>query len=81
MPSISYAITAHNEHIELDRLLEQLDRNIQDIDEVVIQLDITTTPEVKEVCYKYPAFTLIQFPLNNDFASFKNNHKNKSNRY
>jgi hypothetical protein len=80
MPSISYAITAHNEHIELDRLLEQLDRNIQDIDEVVIQLDITTTPEVKEVCYKYPAFTLIQFPLNNDFASFKNNLKNKCNR-
>jgi glycosyltransferase involved in cell wall biosynthesis len=80
MPSISYAITAHNEHIELDRLLEQLDRNIQDIDEVVIQLDTTATPEVEEVCYKYPAFTLIQFPLNNDFASFKNNLKNKCNR-
>jgi glycosyltransferase involved in cell wall biosynthesis len=80
MPSISYAITACNEHVELDRLLEQLDRTIQDIDEVVIQLDTTATPEVKEVCYKYPAFTLIQFPLNNDFASFKNNLKSKCNR-
>jgi hypothetical protein len=80
MPSISYAITACNEHVELDRLLEQLDRTIQDIDEVVIQLDITATPEVKEVCYKYLAFTLIQFPLNNDFASFKNNLKSKCNR-
>jgi glycosyltransferase involved in cell wall biosynthesis len=75
MPSISYAITACNEHVELDRLLEQLDRTIQDIDEVVIQLDTTATPEVEEVCYKYPAFTLIQFPLNKDFASFKNNLK------
>jgi len=80
MPSISYAITAHNEHIELERLLYQLDTNIRDIDEVVIQLDITATKEVEEVCYKYPAFTLIQFPLNNDFASFKNNLKSKCNR-
>jgi hypothetical protein len=59
MPSISYAITAHNEHVELERLLYQLDTNIRDIDEVVIQLDITATEEVKEVCYKSPAFTLI----------------------
>ena len=73
MPSISYAITAHNEHEELERLLFILDQNIQDIDEVVIQLDTTATEEVKEVCYKYPAFTLIEFPLNRDFASFKNN--------
>jgi len=75
MPSISYAITAHNEHVELERLLYQLDTNIRDIDEVVIQLDITATEEVKEVCYKYPAFTLIEYSLNNDFASFKNNLK------
>jgi glycosyltransferase involved in cell wall biosynthesis len=75
MPSISYAITACNEHVELERLLFILDQNIQDIDEVVIQLDTTATEEVKEVCYKYPAFTLIDFPLNRDFASFKNNLK------
>ncbi len=80
MPSISYAITAHNEHEELERLLFILDQNIQDIDEVVIQLDTTATEEVKEVCYKYPAFTLIEFPLNRDFASFKNNLKSKCTR-
>ena len=80
MPSISYAISACNEHVELERLLNQLDHNIRDIDEVVIQLDATATPAVEEVCYKYPAFTLIQFPLNNDFASFKNNLKNKCSR-
>jgi hypothetical protein len=80
MPSISYAITACNEHVELNRLLEQLDNNIRDIDEVVIQLDTTATDEVKEVCYKYPAFSLWEFPLNGDFASFKNNLKSKCNR-
>jgi len=80
MPSISYAITACNEHAELDRLLFILDQNIPDIDEVVIQLDTTATEEVKEVCYKYPAFTLIEFPLNRDFATFKNNLKSKCNR-
>jgi hypothetical protein len=75
MPSISYAICAHNEHIELERLLCQLNTNIRGIDEVVIQLDITATVEVKEVCYKYSAFTLIEYSLNGDFASFKNNLK------
>jgi glycosyltransferase involved in cell wall biosynthesis len=77
MPSISYAITAHNEHKELDRLLSQLDKGIRDIDRVVIQVDATVTGEVLNVINKYPAFTLIQFPLNGDFASFKNNLKSK----
>ena len=80
MLSISYAITACNEHAELERLLNQLDTNIRDIDEVVIQLDTTATDEVKEVCYNYPAFTLWEFPLNKDFASFKNHLKSKCNR-
>ena len=80
MPSISYAITACNEHIELERLLEQLDSSIRDIDEVVIQLDTTATEEVKEVCYKYPAFTLWEYSLDGDFASFKNYLKSKCTR-
>ena len=80
MPSISYAITACNEHIELERLLEQLDSSIRDIDEVVIQLDTTATEEVKEVCYKYPAFTLWEYSLDGDFASFKNHLKIKCTR-
>jgi glycosyltransferase involved in cell wall biosynthesis len=80
MLSISYAITACNEHVELERLLEQLDTNIRDIDEVVIQLDTTATDEVKEVCYKYPVFTLWEFSLNGDFASFKNHLKSKCTR-
>ena len=80
MPTISYAITACNEYVELERLLEQLNTNIQDTDEVVIQLDTTATEEVKEVCYKYPSFSLWEFSLNGDFASFKNHLKSKCNR-
>ena len=80
MVTISYAITACNEHVELERLLNQLDTTIRDIDEVVIQLDTTSTDEVKEICYKYPAFTLWEYSLNNDFASFKNHLKNKCTR-
>ena len=80
MSTISYAITAHNEHEELEHLLSQLNTGIKWDDEVVIQLDIKATDEVKEVCYKFPFFTLIEHPLNNDFSSFKNNLKSKCNR-
>lgn len=72
---ISYAITACNEHVELQRLLENLKQNIRlHYDEVVIQLDKNATEEVKAVVEECEIvdFT-ITFPLNNDFASFKNN--------
>jgi glycosyltransferase involved in cell wall biosynthesis len=78
MPTISYAITACNEHVELERLLNQLNESIRLEDEIVVQLDITATPEVKAVAEKYNVGALyeyhrIQATLNNDFASFKNN--------
>jgi glycosyltransferase involved in cell wall biosynthesis len=68
MPSISYAITACNEHRELSFLLEVLRNNIRQEDEIVIQLDSNATEGVREVAKDY-----IEFPLNKDFASFKNN--------
>lgn len=68
MPTISYAITACNEHRELSRLLELLRNNIHADDEIVVQLDSNATQEVREVAKDY-----IEFPLNKDFASFKNN--------
>jgi glycosyltransferase involved in cell wall biosynthesis len=74
---ISYAITAHNEHAELDRLLFQLDRGIRDVDEVVIQVDSTATKEVLDVASRYPKTSPHQFALNGDFSSFKNNLKSK----
>ena len=72
MPSISYAITACNEHVELDRLLDQLTSSIRKEDQIVVQMDTTATDEVVAVVEKY---NLIKYyySLNNDFASFKNN--------
>lgn len=74
MPSISYAITACNEHVELDRLLSQLSSSIRDEDEIVVQMDITATEEVKAVVNKYKLMNYFH-PLNKDFATFKNNLK------
>jgi glycosyltransferase involved in cell wall biosynthesis len=77
MPSISYAITACNEHVELERLLDHLNDWIREgIDEVVVQLDTTATEEVKQVAFKYPNLIVITFPLAGNFAQFKNNLKN-----
>jgi hypothetical protein len=77
MPSISYAITACNEHVELERLLDHLNDWIREEDEIVIQLDTTATEEVKEIAFKYPdQATVTAFPLAGDFAQFKNNLKN-----
>jgi len=75
MPSISYAITACNEHVELNRLLEQLTEHIRPEDEITIQLDTTSTPEVEYVVDSYPIVKRTEFALNGDFASFKNNLK------
>jgi glycosyltransferase involved in cell wall biosynthesis len=72
MPTVSYAITACNEHEELERLLLLLDLHIQEEDEIVVQLDTSATDEVRKVLENF-AIKVIEFPLNNDFASFKNN--------
>jgi glycosyltransferase involved in cell wall biosynthesis len=74
MPSISYAITACNEHVELDRLLNQLSSSIRNEDEIIVQMDITATDEVKAVINKYKLMSYFH-PLNKDFATFKNNLK------
>jgi hypothetical protein len=77
MPSISYAITACNEHVELELLLDHLNDWVREgIDEVVVQLDTTATEEVKQVIFKYPNLIVTTFPLAGDFAQFKNNLKN-----
>ena len=78
MPTISYAITACNEHVELERLLNQLNESIRLEDEIVVQLDITATAEVRAVAEHYNVGAQYEYhrvyaTLNNDFASFKNN--------
>ena len=75
---ISYAIPVHNEYEEIDRLLEHLLKYKKDEDEIIVQCDQgNTTGNVYEVLDKYKGkVRVIEFPLNRDFASFKNNLKN-----
>ena len=80
---ISYAIPVCNEYKEIEYLLNYLVKHIRTEDEIVIQCDQgNTTPEVYEVLNKFKApvgyidpLKVIEFPLNKDFASFKNNLK------
>ena len=74
MVSISYCVTAWNEHEELDRLLTQLLKYKRQEDEVIVQVDITVTEEVKAVVSRH-GLMLYSHPLSNDFARFKNNIK------
>jgi len=76
--NISFAICVHNEHEEIDRLLGQLTKYKKAEDEIVVQCDQgNTTGNVYQVLEKYKdQIRIIEFPLNLDFASFKNNLKN-----
>ena len=75
---ISYAIPVHNEYEEIDRLLQHLLKYKREEDEIVVQCDQgNTTGNVYQVLDKYKGkIQVIEFPLNRDFASFKNNLKN-----
>ena len=84
---ISYCITACNEHVELERLLRFLKTHIREQDEVIIQLDVSYTTEVLEVCNLFTNFNhesnitsceiknsrFYAYPLDGDFSRFKNN--------
>tara|TARA_R100001510_G_C7652640_1_gene210538 strand:+ start:2124 stop:2741 length:618 start_codon:yes stop_codon:yes gene_type:complete len=74
---ISYAITVCNEHNELNRLLSLLINAIRKEDEIIVQCDKdNTTSEVHIVLSNYDdIIKVIEFPLNKDFATFKNNLK------
>jgi glycosyltransferase involved in cell wall biosynthesis len=85
MIKLSYAITACNEHVELERLLDQLNEHIRPEDEIVVQLDTKSTDEVKRVAEKYNVGALYDYhrimcSLNGDFATFKNNLKDHCTR-
>ena len=78
--TISYAITVCNELEEITKLLNFLQTNIRKEDEIVIQYDETSvTDEVKEYVTLMDSMhenhKVIGFPLNKDFATFKNNLK------
>jgi len=77
--TISYAITVHNELEELTRLLDFLNNNIREEDEIIVQYDEDgVTQEVVEyldIMRKMHEIVVVEFPLNKDFASYKNNLK------
>mgnify|MGYP000452718567 CR=1 FL=1 len=72
--SISYCIACWNEHEELARLLPRLIQNLGKEDEIIIQGDEgKVTDEVMDVIREYCSYIqYFEFPLNKDFASFKN---------
>jgi glycosyltransferase involved in cell wall biosynthesis len=78
MVTISYCITACNEHEELSKLLHILKQKINPEDEIVIQVDsVNVTNQVLNIAEQTVSSAsnvkLVKFPLNKDFASFKNN--------
>jgi glycosyltransferase involved in cell wall biosynthesis len=78
--TISYAITVCNELEEITKLLNFLQTHIRKEDEIVIQYDESSvTDEVmdylKLMNSMHENHKVVGFPLNKDFASFKNNLK------
>ncbi len=78
--SISFCICVHNEYVELDRLLSQLVKFLSPEDEIIVQGDEgKVTDDVIDVVRQYISnVQYFEFPLNKDFATFKNNLISKS---
>jgi hypothetical protein len=81
MINVTYAITVVSELEEITRLVDFLLPRIGQEDDILIQYDDEkVTKEVKGyldiVSQLNKKVTVIGFPLNDDFASFKNNLKN-----
>lgn len=77
MSSISWCVSACNEHAELDKLLNQLVTYIDSEDELILLIDESkVTSEVSQVISKYravyPTLKLIGANLGGDFSTFKN---------
>jgi hypothetical protein len=80
--NVTYAITVCNEHEEIIKLVNFLHPRIKKDDEILIQYDEdSVTQQVKDYLNVIQQLhssnvNVIGFPLNNDFASYKNNLKN-----
>lgn len=77
---ISYAITVCNELKEITELTNFLQSRIEEEDEIIIQYDTNgVTKEVSDFLTIFGEINqqtkIVSFPLNKDFASFKNNLK------
>jgi glycosyltransferase involved in cell wall biosynthesis len=74
---ISYGITVHNEADELNRLLDVLDRNIDDEDEIVVCVD-GNHPAVKKVLDSWEPDIVYNRNLDGNFSDQKNSVIEKS---
>jgi hypothetical protein len=85
MINITYAVTVCNELEEITKLINFLHPRLKKEDEILIQYDETSVTDVVKqyleiISQLHPnEIKVISFPLNNDFASFKNNLKNHAN--
>ena len=85
MINITYAITVCNELEEITKLVDFLNNKITKNDEILIQYDSdsATKPIIDYLNIisqlHNTNIKVISFPLNNDFASYKNNLKNHAN--
>lgn len=79
--NVTYAITVCNEHEEITKLINFLHPRIKKGDEILIQYDESSvTKEVLDYLnvikqIHSSEIKVIGFPLNNDFAAYKNNLK------
>lgn len=73
MIKISYSITVCNERNEVEILINQLQKYIRPIDEIVVLFDERNgSDEVREYLETIENITLIRAEFNNNFAQFKN---------
>jgi hypothetical protein len=84
MINVTYAVTVCNELVEITNLINFLHPRLKKDDEILIQYDLdSVTPQVKDyltiLTQLHSNVRVIGFPLNKDFASYKNNLKNHAN--
>jgi hypothetical protein len=84
MINVTYAITVCNEIVEITNLINFLHPHLKTDDEILVQYDSeSATSQVKDylkiISQLHKNIKVIEFPLNKDFASFKNNLKNNAN--
>ena len=81
MINVTYGITVHNELNELIKLLNFLQPRLGEDDEILIQYDESSVTDevlnyINVLDGLHETHRVIGFPLEGDFASFKNNLKN-----
>jgi hypothetical protein len=85
MINVTYAITVCNELEEITKLIDFLNNRIDSDDEILIQYDEDSASDAVRQYLKIISqfhntnIKVIGFPLNNDFAAYKNNLKTHAN--